>query len=200
MCFFLKWNKTKRTERTRQRQKHTSLWRLWRSSRSARPQVWRDLWTPADRTDPAPRTYNPTGSRGTKISRESQRMSADVWPHSDRAQSGCGSVTHHRILSQVIIRPSCYGVQLHQVVEVRDLPVHPFLMTERRKSQLWTVSDVLYETEMLRVCSDLCESRGFEQLLRWVNGMKRERTQQQHPAVDGVTHLSIKQKQPIMRD
>lgn len=62
---------------------------------------------------------------------------ADVWPYcsSNTIQSGCVNVTHHRILSQIIIRPSCYGVQLHQVVKVWDLPVHPFLMTERSKSQ-----------------------------------------------------------------
>lgn len=113
------------------RQKHTSLWRLWHSSRSAQLQVWRDLWTPADRTDPAPLTYNPTGSRGTKW------KNTDVWPYcsSNGIQSGRVNVTHHRILSQIIIRPSCYGVQLHQVVKVWDLPVHPFLMTERSKSQ-----------------------------------------------------------------
>jgi len=48
----------------------------------------------------------------------------------------CVNVTHHRILSQIIIRPSCYSVQLHQVVKVRDFPVHPFLMTEKWKSVL----------------------------------------------------------------
>ncbi len=124
-----------------------------------------------------------------------------MWPHSNRTQSGCVCVPHHRILSQIVIRPSCYSVQLHQVVKVWDLPVHPFLMREEKSalSLQWCTIWNPY-TEMLHVCSDLCESRGFEQLLRWVNGMKRERTQQQHPAVHLITHLSIKQKQPIIRD
>lgn len=41
--------------------------------------------------------------------------------------------SYHRVLSQVVVRSSCNGVQLHQVVKVRDLPVHPFLK-ERKKS------------------------------------------------------------------
>lgn len=130
-------------------------------------------------------------------------MSADVWPYSSRTQSGCV-----RCPSPQDTEPDCYTSVLlwcstasgSQSLRSPCSPISD--EREKEKSALnlqWCTIWNPY-TEMLDVCSDLCESRGVEQLLRWVSDMKRERTQQQHPAVHFITHLSIKQKQPIIRD
>ena len=35
--------------------------------------------------------------------------------------------THHWVLTEVIVGPSCYCVQLHQVLKITYLMLHPFL-------------------------------------------------------------------------
>lgn len=40
---------------------------------------------------------------------------------------GADRGTYHWILSKVVVCSTCNRVQLHQIIKVRDLPVHPFL-------------------------------------------------------------------------
>jgi len=39
----------------------------------------------------------------------------------------CFSYTYHWILAQIIVCPSSYCVQLHQILKVTDLSLYPFL-------------------------------------------------------------------------
>lgn len=86
------------------------------------------------------------GSRawGTELGKEAKPQAA---PAQDRAQGlarsqyphldgpalaewrlgGGGAGPHHRVLRQVVVRPPRDGVELHQVLEVGDLSLHPFL-------------------------------------------------------------------------
>lgn len=103
----------------------------------------------------------------------------------------CRNVPHHRILSEIIVRSSRNGVQLHQIVKIGDLPVHPFLMKEREQTIKTTTSNVPpYAKSIISKFSDLSESRCFEQFLRRACGLQRERSQQKHSTVDFITHLS----------
>lgn len=35
--------------------------------------------------------------------------------------------THHRILAEVVVGPTCNCIQLHQVLKIGDLSLNPFL-------------------------------------------------------------------------
>lgn len=102
---------------------------LWRSAHAVdwpRRWVWTSLWKLLGRPDSEWERCSHTAPRGTE---KEQQQWGSVTLQSILMAGSLGETegTNHRILGKVVVGAPSNGVQLHQVLEIGDFSVHPFL-------------------------------------------------------------------------